>query len=150
MIENKNMSKKALMILSTIMVLNFFFFNTALAKNLDVNLLKENVHPKMASCLKKLEIEYGKGPMAARLFAQSRNIKIKDPDNIAVFLMNEPGTTVDEMSLRALGGKIVKRAGHVSKVKAPINMLTAIADTVKGVSFIKLPDRLIPDIPVPV
>jgi subtilisin family serine protease len=30
------------------------------------------------------------------------------------------------------------------KVKAPINMLTTIADNVKGVSFIKMPDKLIP------
>jgi hypothetical protein len=42
--------------------------------------------------------------MAALLFAQGRNIKLKDPDKITVFLMNEPGTTVDEMSLQALGG----------------------------------------------
>jgi len=138
------MSKKAMIVLGTILVLNFSFFTTSFANNLDVKIVKENVHPKIASCVKKLAIEYGKGPMAARRFAQSRNIKIKDPDNITVFLMNKPGITVDEMSLKALGGKIVKRAGPVSKVTAPIPMLTAIADTVKGVSFIKLPDRLIP------
>jgi subtilisin family serine protease len=130
--------------LSAILAFNFSFGTTVFAKNLDVNPSKEKVHPKMAGCLKKLEIEYGKGPMAARRFAQSRNIKIKDPDNITVFLMNEPGTTVDEMSLKALGGEIIKHAGPVSKVTAPIPTLTAIADTVKGVSFIKLPDRLIP------
>jgi hypothetical protein len=47
------MSKKALMILSTILVLNFSFFNTASAKNSDMTPAKENVHPKMAGCLKK-------------------------------------------------------------------------------------------------
>ncbi|MBW2641334.1 MAG: S8 family serine peptidase [Deltaproteobacteria bacterium] len=144
MIENKNMYRKDLMILSTILVLNFSFFNTAFAKNLDMNPSKENVHPKMASCLKKLEIEYEKGGMAARRFATGRNIKIKDPDKITVFLMNEPGTTMDEMSLQAFGGEIIKRFGNVSKVTAPIPMLTPIADTVKEISFIKLPDRLIP------
>jgi subtilisin family serine protease len=138
------MSKKSLILLSTILVLNFSFLTTAFAKNLNMTLAKENNHPKMASCLKKLEAEYEKGAMAARLFAQGRNIKIKDPDKITVFLMNEPGTTVDKMSLQALGGKIVKRADHVSKVTAPISMLTAIADTVRGISFIKLPDRLMP------
>ena len=138
------MSKKTLMILSTIIVLNFFFFNTTSAKNSDMTPAKENVHPKMASCLKKLEIEHEKGGMAALLFAQGRNIKIKDPDKITVFLMNEPGATVDEMSLRALGGEIIKRFGNISKVTAPIPMLTPIADTVSGISFIKLPDRLIP------
>lgn len=144
MIESKNMSKISLILLSTILVLHFSFFTTAFAKNLNMTLAKENVHPKMASCLKKLETEYEKGAMAARLFAKGRNIKIKDPDKITVFLMNEPGTTVDEMSLQALGGEIIKRADHVSKVTAPISMLTPIADTVRGILFIKLPDRLIP------
>jgi len=144
MIENKNMYRKALMILSAILVLNFYFCTISFAKNLDINPAKENVHPKMASCLKKLEIEHEKGGMAARLFAQGKNIKIKDPDKITVFLMNEPGTPMDEMSLQALGGEIVKRFGNVSKVTAPIPVLTTIADTVKGISFIKLPDRLIP------
>jgi len=60
------MSKKALIVLSTILVLNFYFGTTAFAKNLDINPAKENVHPKMASCLKKLEIEHEKGGMAAR------------------------------------------------------------------------------------
>jgi len=133
-----------LIIFSTILVLNFYFCTISFAKNLDINPAKENVHPKMASCLKKLEIEHEKGGMAARRFATGRNIKIKDPDKITVYLMNEPGTTVDKISLQALGCEIVKRSGHVSKVKAPINMLTAIADNVRGISFIKLPVRLIP------
>lgn len=138
------MSNKFLIVLSTIVVLNFYFGAIIFAKNLERVPAKENVHPKMASCLKKLEIEYEKGPMAARRFATGRNIKIKDPDKITVFLMNEPGTTMDEMSLQALGGEIIKRSGNVSKVTTPIPMLTSIADTVKGISFIKLPDRLIP------
>jgi subtilisin family serine protease len=138
------MSKKSLILLSTILVFNFSFLTAAFAKNLNMNLAKENIHPKIASCLKKLEVEYEKGPVAARLFAQGRNIKIKDQNNVTVYLMSEPGTSVDEMSLQALGGKIVKRADHVSKITAPINMLTAIADNVRGILFIKLPDRLIP------
>ncbi len=138
------MSKKSLILLSTILVLNFSFLTTAFAKNLNMTLAKENNHPKMANCLKKLEVEYEKGDMAARLFAQGRNIKIKDRDEITVYLMSEPGTTVEEMSLQALGGKIIKRDGNVSKVRVPINMLTTIADTVSGILFIKLPDRLMP------
>ena len=138
------MSKKSLILLSTILVLNFSFLTTAFAKNLNMNLAKENNHPKMANCLKKLELEYEKGAMAARLFAQGKNIKIKDRDEITVYLMSEPGTTVEEMSLQALDGKIIKRDGNVSKVRVPINMLTTIADTVSGILFIKLPDRLMP------
>jgi subtilisin family serine protease len=138
------MSKKSLIILSTILAFYFSFCTIVFSKNSDMTPAKENVHPKMTSCLKKLEMEYEKGPMAGRRFARSRDIKIKDPDKITMFLINEPGTTLDETELQALGGKIIKRAGHVSKIRAPIPMLTAIADTVKGVSFMKLPDRLIP------
>jgi subtilisin family serine protease len=130
--------------LSTILAFNFSFGTSVVAKILDISPSKQKVHPKMTGCLKKLEIEYEKSPRDGRRFAQSRNIKITDPDKITVFLMNEPGTTVDELSLQALGGGIVKHAGPVSRLTAPIPMLTAIADTVKGISFIKLPDRLIP------
>jgi len=105
---------------------------------------KENVHPKMASCLKKLEVEHEKSAMAGRLFAQGRNIKIKDQDKINVYLMSEPGTSVDETSLYNLGAKIIKQAGNVTRAEVPIDMLTAIADTVKEISFIRMPDRLIP------
>jgi len=42
------------------------------------------------------------------------------------------------------GAEIIKTAENVSKIKAPINMLKAIADNVKGVSFIQLPDKPIP------
>jgi subtilisin family serine protease len=144
MMENKNMSKRFLILSSTILVFNFSFLTTAFAKNLNMNLAKENVHPKIASCLKKLEAEYKKGAIAARLFAQGRNIKIKDPDKITVYLMSEPGTSVDETSLYNLGAKIIKQADNVTRAEVPIDMLTTIADTVKGISFIKTPDKLIP------
>ncbi|MEA1949339.1 MAG: CFI-box-CTERM domain-containing protein [Thermodesulfobacteriota bacterium] len=135
---------KFLTIFSTILLLNFAFFALAFAQDLHMAPEKKNVHPKMSSYLEKLEKEYKKSARAARLFAQGRNLKLKDRDKITVFLMSEPGTTVDEMSLQALGGEIIKSANNISKVRAPVNMLTAIADNVKGLSFIKLPDRLIP------
>ncbi|OEU66113.1 MAG: hypothetical protein BBJ57_03255 [Desulfobacterales bacterium PC51MH44] len=133
-----------LAIFGTIIVLNFTFFTFAAAQDLHMVLQKRNVHPIMTGCLKKLEGEYKKGAIAARLFAQSRNININDQDKITVYMMSKPGTTVDEMSLQALGAEIIKSTDNVSKVKAPINMLTTIADNVKGVSFIKMPDKLIP------
>jgi len=124
--------------------LKFAFFTFAQAQDLNMMPAKENVHPKMASCLKKLEVEYKRGGTAARLFSQGMDLNIKDRDEITVYVMNEPGNTVDEAELQALGGKIIKRAGNVSKVTVPIHMLTTIADTVSGISFIKPPDRLIP------
>lgn len=133
-----------LTIIGTILVFNFSFFIAAFAKNLNMNLAKENVHHKIASCLKKLEVEYEKGAIAARLFAKERNIKIQGPDKITVYLMSEPGTSIDETSLYNLGAKIIKQADNVTRAEVPIDMLTTIADTVKGISFIKTPDKLIP------
>ena len=72
---------KFLTLFGAILSLKFAFFTFAQAQDLSMTPAKENVHPKMASCLKKLEVEYveyEKGAMAARLFAQGRNLKIKD------------------------------------------------------------------------
>jgi len=135
---------KYLTLFGTILSLKFAFFTFAQAQDLNMIPAKENVHPKMASCLKNLEVEYEKGAMAGRLFAQGMDLNIKDRDEITVYVMNEPGSTIDEAELQALGGKIIKRADKISKVTAPIHMLTAIADQVSGISFIKPPDRLIP------
>jgi hypothetical protein len=104
---------------------------------------KEAIHPKLSSRLWELEKEYEKGAMAAREYAQSRNLRIENADKITVFIISEPGTIVDETSLQAYGAEIIKGADNVWKAKAPINMLEAIADNVKGISFIKLPDRAI-------
>jgi subtilisin family serine protease len=135
---------KCLTLFGTILWLKFAFVTFAQAQDLNMIPAKENVHPKMASCLKKLEVEYERGVTAARLFEQGMDLNIKDRDEVTVYVMNEPGSTVDEAKLQALGGKIVKRADKISKVTAPIHMLTAIADQVSGISFIKPPDRLIP------
>jgi len=141
---NRIRSGKYLTLFGTILLLKFAFFTFAQAQDSHMAPKKKNVHPKMASCLKKLEVEYEKGAMATRLFAQGRNLKLKDRDKVTVYLMNEPGTTVDETELQALGGEIIKNGDNISKVRAPINMLTTIADNVRGISFIKPPDRLIP------
>ena len=133
-----------LTIFGTFLLLNFTFFAPVFAQDLHMVPEKGNVHPKIAGFLKKLEGEYKKGAIAARLFAQSRKININDQDKITVYMRSKPGTTVDEMSLQALGAEIIKSTNNVSKVKAPINMLTTIVENVKGISFIKTPDRLIP------
>ena len=135
---------KFLTIFGTILLLNFTFFALAFAQDLHMASAKENIHPKMASCLKRLEVEHEKSATAGRLFAQGMNIKIKDQDKINVYLMSEPGTNVDKTSLYNLGAKIIKQTGNVTRAEVPIDMLTAIADTVKGISFIKTPDKLIP------
>jgi subtilisin family serine protease len=136
--------KKFLTISGTVLALNFIFFTFAGAKDLDMVMKKGDNHPKISGVLRQLEKEYETGAMAAQEYAQSRNLKIEYPDKITVYIVSEPGTIVDEASLQAHGAEIIKGADNVWKAKAPINMLETIADNVKGISFVKLPDRAIP------
>jgi hypothetical protein len=130
-------------ILSTILIFSFFY-TIATAEDLNMVAEKENIHPKIEGTLQKLEEEYEKSSVAAMEYSLSRNIRIDDEKDITVYLISEPETPVDELTLQPYGAKIIKRADNVSKIKAPINMLKAIADNVEGVSFILLPDKPIP------
>jgi len=134
--------KNCVVFVCTILVLYFFFSPAALAKNLNMSPAKKNSHPKMSSYLEKLEKEYNAGAGAQRMFAQSMNTSFHDSDKVTVYLMSEPGTDVDENALYNLGAQIIKQSDNVSKV--PIDMLTAVADSVNGISFVKAPDKLIP------
>jgi len=136
--------KNCVVFVCTILVLYFFFSPAALAKNLNMSPAKKNSHPKMSSYLEKLEKEYNAGAGAQRMFAQSMNTSFHDSDKVTVYLMSEPGTDVDENALYNLGAQIIKQSDNVSKVKVPIDMLTAVADSVNGISFVKAPDKLIP------
>ncbi|MFO7554813.1 MAG: CFI-box-CTERM domain-containing protein [Desulfobacterales bacterium] len=98
----------------------------------------------MSSHLWKLEKEYKEGTGADRMLAQGMNIGSHDPDKVIVYLMSEPGTRVDGTALSNLGAQIIKGVDNLTKAEVPIDMLTTIADTVNGISFIKTPDRLIP------
>ena len=119
-------------------MLNVPFFTIATAKNLNMVVEKRDVHPKMESALLGLEKEYEKNVVAAKAFAQSRNIRIESQNRVTVYLISEPGTTVDEMSLQTYGAEIIKRTDNVSKIKAPINRLTTIADNVDAIAQIKI------------
>jgi subtilisin family serine protease len=126
------------------LLLHFTFFAVAVAQNLDMSPAKNNSHPKMSSYLQKLEKEYKEGTNAHRMIAQGMNISSDDPDKVTVYLMSEPGTSMDEDVLHNLGAQIVKQADNLIKAKVPLDMLTTLADTVNGISFMKAPDKLIP------
>jgi len=136
--------KKHLTIFATILALNLTFFTAAGAQDLNMAVEKGDIHPKVESSLWELEKELEKGAMAAQAFAQSRNIRIGHQNKVTVYLISEPGRTIDETSLQAYGAEVMKSADNVWKARVPITMLATIADTVEGVSFIKLPDRPIP------
>ena len=136
--------RKCVVVFCFILLFHFTFYAVAIAQNLNISPAKKNSHPKMSSLLWKLEKEFKEGTGAGRMVAQDMNISSYHPDNITVYLMSEPGTGIDEDALYNLGAKIIKQADNVIKAEVPIDMLTTIADTVSGVSFMKTPDRLIP------
>jgi len=131
-------------IFNATVLLNVIFFTFATAQDLNVSPKKGDVHPKIEGNLLNLVKEYNKGLKAARMFAQSRNIKMDNQENITVFLISQPGLTIDETSIQTFGAKIIKSVDDVTKIKIPINMLSLMADSVSGVSFVKLPDKFIP------
>jgi len=141
---NRCRYKKFIMMFVTMTLLNFFFFTLVLAQDLNSTPAKRNSHPRMSSYLQKLEKEYKEGTGAQRMVAQGINITSPAPDKVMVYLMSETGTSVDETALYDFGAQIIKHADNVIKVKVPLDMLTTIADTVKGVLFMKAPDKLIP------
>ena len=105
-----NRWEKFLTILGTVLALNFIFFTSVSAKDPDMVMKKRAIHPKLSSRLWELEKEYETGAMAAREYAQSRNLTIKYPDKVTVYIISEPGTIVDETSLQAYGAEIIKVA----------------------------------------
>lgn len=142
MIESR--MKKFLTIFGTILAINFIFYAFASAKDLDMVMKKGDIHPKLSSRLWELEKEYKKRAMVSPEYAQSKNLRIEPPDKITVYIISEPGKIIDEISLQAYGVEIIKSADNIWKAKTPINMLETIADNVKGICSIKLPDKAIP------
>ena len=135
--------KKFLIIFGALLTLNIIFFAFAGANDFDMATKKGDIHPKLSSRLWELEREYETGAMAAKEYAQSRNLKIEYPGKITVYIILEPGTLIDETSLQSYSAEIIKQSDNVWKAKIPINKLETIADNVKGISFIKLPDKAI-------
>lgn len=125
-------------------LIHFIFFPVALAHNINISPSKTNTHPKMSIHLQNLEKEYKEGAHADRMVTQGMNINAHDPDKVVVYLISEPGMRVDETALFNSGAQVMKEVDNLTKAEIPIDMLTAIADSVEGISFMKAPDKLIP------
>jgi len=136
--------RKCLITLCIILLVHFTFYAVAVAQNINISPAKKNSHPKISSYLQKLEEEYNEGAGAQRMVAQGMNITSHDPEKVTVYLMSEPGTSIDHDTLESLGAQIIKQVDNVIKANVSIDMLTAVADTVSGISFMKTPDKLIP------
>ena len=136
--------RKFIKLFVTMTLLNFFFSTVVLAQDLDRTPAKRNSHPRISSYLQKLENKYKEDISTQRMVAQGLNISAPAPEKVTVYLMSAPDTSLDENALDNLGAQIVKQVDNVAKAKIPIDMLTAVADNVDGVSFVKAPDKLIP------
>jgi len=105
-------------------------------------------HPKLESALSELQERYlSQGKGQSQEFARRRDLRIDNHDNVLVFILPQAGKTrdsIDVQALRGYGVEIVKSGEAVLKAKVPIMMLDVIAERVKGISFIKLPDRPLP------
>jgi subtilisin family serine protease len=137
-------SKKLIAAFCFLLLFHFTCFSVAFAQHLNAPPAKTNRHPKISSYLQKLEKEYKEGANTGNLIAQSINAGSPTPDRVPVYLMSAPGARIDETALSDLGAEITKRSGNVIRAQVPVNMLTAVADTVSGVSFMKTSDPLIP------
>lgn len=114
------------------------------AQTLDDIISKEKTHPKIEGNLKRLHDQHKQAPSAARKEAQKKDIPVDAQDKVIVFIMAEPGKTADSIDKDALefyGVEIIKSAGGVMKAKVPIDLIQEIAENVRGVSYIQLPDR---------
>jgi hypothetical protein len=136
--------RKCVITFCIILLIHFTFSAVAVSQDLNIPPAKKNSHPRISSRLWKLEKDYKEGTGAQRMIAQGMNISTNDPDRVTVYLMPEPDNNIDEDALYGLGAQIIKQTDTVIKAMVPVDLLTTIADTVNGVSFMKTPDRLIP------
>jgi subtilisin family serine protease len=136
--------RKLLITFCIILLSHLTFYTVAFAQNINISPPKKNSHPKISSHLQNLEKKYKEGIGTQQMVAQGLNISSPAPDKITVYLMSAPGTSIDEDALDNLGAQIIKQTDNVIKAKIPIDMLSAVADNVDGVSFMKAPDKLIP------
>src|SRR3990172_8752937 len=111
--------------------------------------VKKNMHPKLESILNDLHEEFQtKGMFAAQEFVRKKSISLKDgEEKVTVFLYAEVGKTtkdIDKTALSEHGAEVIKSTEKIMKVSVPVEKLKEIANNVSGISFIKLPDKPIP------
>ena len=136
--------KKLIAVFCFLLLFHFICFSAASAQPLKSPPAKTNHHPKISSHLQKLEKGYIEGDSAQKIVDQGLVTSSSAPSAIPVYLISESGVRIDETALSDMGARITKRVGNIIRARVPINMLTAVADTVSGVSFMKTPDPLIP------
>ncbi len=110
---------------------------------------KGNAHPKVQGVLSILEVEeMMNGPFHSDILARERRITTDMQGRVTVFLITEMDDFAPEIDMDVLashGAQVMARERNVIKANVPISRIREIAETLKGVSFIKLPDRAYPE-----
>jgi len=124
-----------------ILVLSFFlFWGVVPAINAG-----DGGHPKIESALFDLQQKYLlHGKEFSLSSSQRRNLRMDNEDKVTVFILPTAGGTRDAIdidTLQAYGGEVLKSGSSVVKARVPIGSLKSIADQVRGIGFIKRPDR---------
>ena len=132
--------------LSVLVLLIFSLVSwTAVHSEEALSVAVEKGHPKIESALFDLQQKYLlHGKAVSEAFARERNLRMDAQDRVTVFILPKAGETkdaIDVEALQAFGGEVVKSGDTVIKAKVPVLLLDQIADHVKGVNFIKQPDR---------
>ncbi len=145
-------ARKQMIIISffAILVLYFLFGNRAESQSIPLQDEAAKGHPKIESVLTQLMEQRARGGIAlSQEFAKGRRIKLDQEGMITVYLLPEAGKTKDTIDVEALGaygGEVIKSGDYVVEVRVPISELEDIADKVKGISFINLPDKAHADV----
>ena len=102
-------------------------------------------HPRMDSSLFELQKRHLlQGRDASRSFAQQQDLRMDGLNQVTVLIQPKAGETkesIDIEALKAYGVEVLKSGHSVVKAKVPIDLLDFIADHVKGVNFLRRPDR---------
>lgn len=135
-----------------ILILLVSLFHLDVAQSEEAKFMGEGKkgHPKIESVLLDLQEKYFVQERAVtNEFAKRHQIQTDKDGRAIVFIQPEGGKTkeaIDIETLKAYGCEIIKSGDTVVKAKVPISMLDLIADQIKGISFIKRPDRPLADV----
>ncbi len=100
-------------------------------------------HPKLESVLGRLAEEYSQDKIAMRKFAGQRSIPLENGE-VRVILVPPAGedtSVINQVTLVSYGVTIEAVSRHLIRARIPISLLEEIADTIEGISFIRLPGQ---------
>ena len=103
---------------------------------------REVVNPKLQTVLQKTIEEADKSIQKAKKLANQKGIQL-DSGRVTVIIEPEGGRSanVDVRSLESLGGKVQRASKSLIRATIPLEELTSVSTSVKGIDFIRLPRK---------